>query len=61
MTSVKELREFLKRVHDDTNIAIDDGGLTLVLCTADGEETGSYIEVGGLPDKESRNDAEVRS
>ena len=49
MISVKELREFLDGIHDDTHVAIDEGGLTLILCTSEGVETGSSIEVGGVP------------
>lgn len=31
------------------NVAIDDGGLMVVALDDDGQETGAYIEIGGVP------------
>jgi len=48
MMKAKELREFLDSLPDDTNVAVDDGGLQIVEIDNEGAETGSYIEVGGI-------------
>lgn len=50
MITAGELREWLSKFSRDDLIAIDDGGLTLVEVTPDGEETGVYLEVGGKPE-----------
>lgn len=50
----KEIKEWLATVADDKMIAIDEGGLTLMV---KGER--SYIEVGGIPldeDQETNTD-----
>lgn len=49
MMKAKELREFLDSLPDDANVAVDDGGLQIVEIDDEGVETGSYIEVGGIP------------
>lgn len=51
MISVKQLREWLDTLKDDSSIGIDDGGLTLYE-VQDEEPTEAYIEVGGLPEEE---------
>lgn len=43
--SAKEVIRWLRTLDQDAEIAIDDGGLTLV--EIDGE---AYLEVGGFPD-----------
>jgi hypothetical protein len=51
MISIRELKDWLEQLNDEDGIAIDDGGLTLVVFT-EGETTrpdGNYIEVGGIP------------
>jgi hypothetical protein len=47
--AVKDLIEWLKTLPEDAGVAVDDGGLTLVELDDDGEETGNYHEVGGIP------------
>ena len=42
MTSA-EIKEWLKTVPDEDNVAVSDGGLTLVA------ESGGYLELGGGP------------
>jgi hypothetical protein len=44
---VGELREWLKGRDEADEVAIDDGGLALVIVGND-----AYIEVGGMPDEE---------
>lgn len=50
MMTVKEVRRWLTTLRDDSDIAIDEGGLTLVEISAGTQETGAYLEVGGIPD-----------
>lgn len=45
-TSIRDLREWLKGRSGDEEIAVDEGGLTLVIV---GEEE-DYLEVGGVPE-----------
>jgi hypothetical protein len=52
MMDVAEVKRWIATLDDDSNLAIDDGGLCLVELTADGEETGAYIEIGGTPTTE---------
>lgn len=49
MISAKMLREFANSLPEDANVAVDDGGLQIVEIDSEGQETGSYIEVGGIP------------
>lgn len=46
-TKVSELKEWLSAIVDEKTIAVDEGGLTLVV---KGER--SYFEIGGIPDEE---------
>lgn len=48
MISKAVIKAWLEAFPDDAGIAVDDGGLTLVALTPDGEELG-YYEVGGIP------------
>lgn len=50
MISRYYLQEWLAGLEPSANIAIDDGGVTLVSLDEDGKEMGSYLEVGGIPD-----------
>jgi hypothetical protein len=53
MTTVSELLEWLGQnvIRSQDGIAIDDGGLTLVILDKDGKPTGSYLEIGGIPER----------
>ncbi len=46
MMTVKEVKDWLNVMPDDSCVAVDEGGLTLVMV---GNE-GLYLEVGGVPD-----------
>ncbi len=50
MMSKAEVTEWIETLSDTSSIAIDEGGLTLVEIDVEGAPTGSYIEVGGIPD-----------
>ena len=56
MMRVKEVRKWLDTLADDFEVAIDDGGLMLVL--ADNPDV--YLEVGGVPRKLSPQDIFAR-
>lgn len=56
MMTKKEVLEWLETLDDDSGVAIDEGGLCLVEIDENGEETESYIEVGGIPDEEDMLD-----
>ena len=63
MIAKNELKAWLNTLPDDSSVAIDDGGLTLVEIDSSTEETGNYIEIGGTPveddeDLEPENDLE---
>lgn len=49
MMTKTEVKDWLDSLPDDSDIAIDDGGLALVE-VRDGKETGAYCEVGGTPE-----------
>jgi hypothetical protein len=49
MMDIAEVKRWIATLADGGNLAIDDGGLCLVELTAEGEETGAYIEIGGTP------------
>ncbi len=53
MMTVKEVKDWLSVMPDDSCVAVDEGGLTLVMV---GNE-GVYLEVGGVPE-EDENDLE---
>ena len=47
--SVFELKRWLDTLAEDTEVGVDEGGLTLVTTeTADG--TSCYLEIGGMSD-----------
>jgi hypothetical protein len=48
MNSVSELRDWLANFPLDYGVAIDDGGLTLVVLDPSLDQVG-YNEIGGLP------------
>lgn len=50
MTSVKELKAWLETLAEDSTVAIDEGGLTLVELGSNDLPTGAYLEVGGMED-----------
>ena len=49
-----DIREWLESFDEGDLIAIDEGGLTLVGLTPSGAPTMTYIEVGGVPAAEDR-------
>ena len=49
-----EIVEWLSSFDDDDNVAIDDGGLTLVVIG----DPISYLEIGGIRDEEDDEDGE---
>lgn len=49
MMTVTEVKLWLDTLYPDSSVAIDDGGLTLVEIEANGEQTESYLEIGGTP------------
>ncbi len=52
-TTVKELREWLEDVDESRRVAVDDGGLTLVLIDKDADrEDWDYFEIGGIPEED---------
>ena len=48
MMSKSEIIEWLNALDGEPGVAVNDGGLTLVEIV-DGQETGNYLEVGGIP------------
>lgn len=52
MMSKKEIERWLSTLPDDANVAIDEGGLSLVEVEADGSEGEAYLEVGLTPREE---------
>jgi hypothetical protein len=50
----KDIREWLESFEEGDLIAIDEGGLALVGLTLSGTQTTAYIEVGGVPTAEDR-------
>lgn len=57
MISKKELMRWLATIPEDADVSIDDGGLNLVVI---GETEDTYLEVGGIPEKEP-DDATIRA
>ena len=56
MMNAGQVREWLAGLNDDTDVAIDDGGLILVLV----DNPDVYLEVGGVPRKLSPADIFAR-
>ena len=50
--TVGELREFMDSLDDDAVVAIDEGGLCLVIVKGEPSDAYEYIEIGGIPDEE---------
>ena len=49
-TTKQELLEWVESLNEESTVAIDDGGLTLVEIDDRGLETGAYFEIGGVLD-----------
>ena len=49
MIEKSELQAWLDTLSEDADVAIDDGGLTIVEIGDDGEPTEAYLEIGGIP------------
>lgn len=52
MMSKKDVLDWIQTLNDDSSIAIDEGGLSLVEVNAEGEETEAYLEIGMTPREE---------
>lgn len=52
MMSKQEVLDWINTLDDDSGIAIDEGGLSLVEIDGDGNETDAYLEVGMTPEEE---------
>lgn len=58
MISTREFKRWVATLSDDTEVAIDDGGLTIVELEPCGPHrsqripTGAYQELGGIPEPE---------
>lgn len=48
--SVTDLKAWIETLGPENAVAVDDGGLTLVEIAPNGEETGAYLELGGIPE-----------
>lgn len=46
MMTKRDLTRWLEALPDDSHVAINDGGLSLVEVDADGNVTEAYLEVG---------------
>ena len=58
MMTKQEVLEWIETIADDSYIAIDEGGLSLVEVNADHKQTESYLEVGMTPDEEDMLDGD---
>jgi hypothetical protein len=58
MTEARELIEWLQTLDPESDVAIDDGGLTLVQLDVNNETTGAYFEIGGIPLDEEPDETE---
>jgi len=62
MITVKDLKNWIKRLKDDDLVGIEEGGLALVVCQNTKESLeqlrmfpfwdDAYIEIGGIPEEE---------
>ncbi len=52
MMAIAEAKRWLDTLDPKNSIAVDDGGLTIVEVTPEGEQTGAYLEIGGVPSDE---------
>jgi hypothetical protein len=44
-----EIKRWLDTLEPESDVCIDEGGLCLIELDDEGEETGSYLEIGGHP------------
>jgi len=49
MMTTKEVKAWLETLAPDSNVAVDEGGLTLIELDDREHRTGMYLEVGGSP------------
>lgn len=52
MMGKKEIQAWLDTLPDDSSVAIDEGGLSLVEIDGEGMETEAYLEIGMTPREE---------
>jgi hypothetical protein len=52
MMTVREVAAWLDSLDGEQHVAVDEGGLTLVVV----EDPDVYLEVGGLPDEEEADE-----
>ena len=50
MMAKSELLDWLGTIPEDSYIAVDDGGLTLIEISSQNEVTGTWLEIGGVPE-----------
>jgi len=55
MMRAREVQEWLESLNPDDPVAIDDGGLKLVVI---GREDEAYLEIGGIPRHNDRWEGE---
>ena len=60
---VKEVRKWMKHLKDDDFIAVEDGGLAIVVLSSatsknacEVQDFGVFCEIGGVPPEEGRDD-----
>jgi len=59
MVTKHTLEEWLEGLTpDNVNVATDDGGLTLVGLDREGNPTGEYLEIGGVPTNSNPDEEE---
>ena len=58
MMEISEVRAWLDTLNPDGYLAIDEGGLTLVVLDSDQRQTDYYCEVGGTPEDDDEEDKE---
>lgn len=63
MMSVRQIKDWINTVDDHKGVAIDDGGLALVVVDDDGEADPDegYLEVGGLPSSDCLEEDPITS
>jgi hypothetical protein len=49
MIDIPELKRWIETLDPQGDVAVDEGGLTLLEIGKDGKPTGACLEVGGVP------------
>jgi hypothetical protein len=53
MMSATEVLRWLNTLPNNSDVAIDEGGICLVEIDWEGNQTEAYLEIGGTPDDET--------